>query len=59
MLSKIVSATGKKMGQVTLEYFILFSVVAMLVIVGFGAFGGGIRNTLEGFVNAAARGIAP
>ena len=54
MISEIRSGQKKGSGQVTLEYFILFAVVAVTVIVGYGAFGGGIKTALESFLNARA-----
>ena len=45
-------------GQVTLEYFMLFAVVAILTLIGFTSFDQGIRTSLQGFVNAAAAKLA-
>ncbi|MBI3319023.1 MAG: hypothetical protein HYZ89_00320 [Candidatus Omnitrophica bacterium] len=51
--------TGKWLdGQVTIEYFILFAVMAMLTIVGLTSFQGGIKTSFQGFVNAAAEKLA-
>ena len=54
-----VSISGHlRQGQVTIEYFILFVIVAMLTLIGFTSLNGDIRTSLKGFVNAAAAKIA-
>lgn len=47
-----------KTGQVTLEFFILFAVVALVTVIGLTAFHVDIRKVLEGFFNAAANRMA-
>lgn len=47
-----------KSGQVTLEYFVVFAVVTLTVILGFEAFEGGIRRAVADFMAAAARELA-
>ena len=41
-------------GQVTLEYFLLFAIVAMATLLGFTTFDENVRKTCEDFFNAAA-----
>ena len=41
-------------GQVTIEYFLLFTVVALLTVIGFTKFDVNLQAILENFVNAAA-----
>ena len=45
-------------GQVVVEYFILFAVVALLTLIGFTTFDDDVKRSLEGFVDAAANAIA-
>ena len=47
----------RKQGQVTLEYFILFAVVAAVTIGGLTAYSTDIKNALEQFFNGAAHAI--
>ena len=49
---------SSKAGQVTLEFFILFAVVALLTVIGLTTFNVDIRTALEELFNAAAREIA-
>ena len=44
-------------GQVTLEYFILFSIVTAAAVVGLTTLGQSARHSLEGFVTSAATAI--
>jgi len=45
-------------GQVVLEYFLVFAVVALLTLIGLTSFDDDIRNALGEFFNAAANKIA-
>ena len=45
-------------GQVTLEYFILFAVMALLTLVGVSTFGNDIRDSLQRFFDHATAQIA-
>ena len=46
-------------GQATLEYFILFAVIALATVVGLGTtFHTDIKTALQGMVDVAARKIA-
>ena len=49
---------ARRSGQVTLEYFILFAVVAAATVIGFTTMGRSVRNSLEGFVSSVASAIA-
>ena len=42
------------MGQVTLEYFLLFTVVALATLLGFTTFDESVRQTCDDFFNALA-----
>ena len=44
--------------QVTMEYFILFAIVALLTVVVLTNQGNQFRTSVEGFVNAAAARMA-
>ena len=51
----------KLCGQVTIEYFILFTTAAVLTIIGFRSLNTNtnvIKTSLQGFVNAAAAKMA-
>ena len=45
-------------GQATLEYFILFAVLAAVTIGGLTLYSSDIKNALQGFFNAAATKMA-
>jgi hypothetical protein len=45
-------------GQVILEYFILFAVVAFATLLAFASFRGGVRQGMEQGIGAAAEQIA-
>lgn len=45
-------------GQVVIEYFILFAAIAVITIVSLTQFDDEIKNTVQGFFNAAANDIA-
>ena len=49
---------GKREGQVTIEYFILFAVVALLTLAGLTTVDDQVRTRLERFFRAAANDIA-
>jgi len=57
-LARIKRSASSAVAQVTLEYFILFAVVALVTVIGLTTFDDDIRTSLEGFVNAAANKIA-
>jgi Flp pilus assembly pilin Flp len=44
-------------GQVTIEYFLLLTVVALLTLIGFARFDDDVRASLQGFFNDAAAKI--
>ena len=44
-------------GQVVVEYFILFTVVSLLTLIGFTTFHNDLKKSLVGFVDAAAAKI--
>ena len=44
-------------GQVVVEYFILFTVVSLLTLIGFTTFHNDLKKSLVGFVDAAANKI--
>ena len=44
----------ESIGQVTLEYFLLFTVVALVTLLGFTTFDESVRKTCEDFFNAMA-----
>ena len=53
--------THKKMqrkGQVTLEYFLIFAVLAVLTIVSVATFDDAVKTALQDLFNAAANKIA-
>lgn len=45
-------------GQVTVEYFILFTIVALVTLIGLATFDKSLDNIVRGFFNAAAAKIA-
>ena len=49
---------GRQSGQVTIEYFILFAVVAFATLLAFASFRNGVRAALESGVGAAAEEMA-
>lgn len=55
---RVLISRTQDQGQVTIEYFILFVIVAMLTLIGLTSFDGDIRTSLQGFVDAAAANIA-
>lgn len=51
---KILKIRGKKKGQASLEYFILFAVIALLTLISLSSFLPKVRNAGEDFFNKAA-----
>ena len=49
---------GKRAGQITIEYFVLFVVVALLTLAGLTTVDDQVRTRLETFFRAAANDIA-
>jgi len=45
-------------GQVTVEYFILFAIVAVLTLIGLSTFDNNVENSVQEFFDAAAAKIA-
>ncbi len=45
-------------GQVVLEYFILFTVVALLTVIGLTRVDDDVRDSLQGFFDSATHRIA-
>ena len=48
---------GSEVAQSTLEYLIIFAVVAVVTIISLTTFDDSIKNALRGFFNAAANKI--
>ena len=46
-----------RMGQVTVEYFILFAIVAEVTLLGLTTFDEDVRKTCTDFFNAAATDV--
>ncbi len=57
-MTKIISYHTTKLGQVTLEYFILFAALALLTVIGVTTFHTDVKNAVQGFFNAAAKEMA-
>lgn len=52
------SRQSNSRGQVVIEYFILFAVVALACVVTLTTFDDGWRSTLQGFVGRAAEYVS-
>jgi len=51
-------AAGAARGQIVLEYFVLFAVLALLTLASVRVFGGNIKTSLTDFFSAAAEKVA-
>ena len=49
---------ASKQGQVTVEYFILFAVVAAVTLIGLSTFDDQVKDTMKELAHAAANNIA-
>lgn len=48
---------GKQCGQVTIEYFILFAVVALLTVAGLTTFDDDVKAAMQAFFQGRAHAI--